>query len=147
MGSGHFLQRGPSVDHAGHTNEIGLPQSVGIRLDDAPSSFYRPRIMGLFDTVKNLFASAAPIDPAKLVEAAQGDVMRRAAAEIGEMAEDQAKEKLQEIAAEEIEKQVQAMLGSNADSIPGAVKEPIIEKATEKVVESSWDSVKARIKQ
>ncbi len=100
--------------------------------------------MGLFDFITNMFS---PIDTNKLFEAAKEGVIRRAVAEIGEMAEDKAKEKLQEIAAEEVDKQINAMLGSKADSVPAAVKEPIVEKTTEKVVEASWDSVKERLMQ
>ena len=100
--------------------------------------------MGLFDFITN---KLSPIDTTKLFEAAKDGVIRRAVAEITDTAEDKAKEKLQEIAAEEVENQIKAMLGDKADSVPAAVKEPIVEKTTEKVVDASWDSVRQRLAQ
>ena len=121
-----------------------MAHRVVLGVDGPSGSVYPARTMGLFDFITNMFS---PIDTKKLLEAAQGGVMQRATTELVGMAEDKAKEKLQEIAAEEVEKQIQAMLGDKANSVPQAVKDPIVEKTTEKVVESSWDSVKERISQ
>ncbi len=100
--------------------------------------------MGLFDFITNMFS---PIDANKLFEASKEKVISRAIREIGDAAEDKAKEKLQEIAAEEVNSQLKSMLGDKADTVPAAVKDPIVDKTTEKVVDASWDSVKERLTQ
>ncbi len=101
--------------------------------------------MGIFDMIKNFTGKLAPIDIDKVVSLAKEGVTERALNELVGMAEDQAKEKLQEIAADEVEKQVANLLGDKASAVPDAVKKPAIDKATESVVEQVWDRIKEKL--
>ena len=105
--------------------------------------------MGLFDSIKNIVSSATGLDKLvdmdKLLQLAQTSVLDRAFKELTGMAEDVAKDKLKGIAGEEVTKHLDALLGDKASSVPNGVKEPVIDKTSDKVVDSSWDKIKERL--
>lgn len=98
--------------------------------------------MALFDFIQSFFM---PVDIKKVVSASEKAVRERSMDQLLGLAEEMAKDKLTDIAAEIVGEKVDELLGDKANNIPKTVKNKIIEKACAKVVDKIWDDVKAKI--
>lgn len=99
--------------------------------------------MGLLDSLKSMLGikGSLPPNPAKIIEKAKGRVTGKAMSQLKGQPENVAKNKLADIAADEVNGVVDEM----DDPPKGVVRDRLVERAVESVIEKVWDEIKDKI--